>query len=113
MCNTARTLARTAVTGIDTDTLLWCRLDVDVPDYWWIGYNRVLRCYTEPFLLQFCDRRVVHRSNELLGNSYGRHRLFRGQCLSAVLSFILTSRMGVQTLTHAGCLSLGRRPILY
>jgi len=39
-----------------------------------VGYSKVLRCYTEPFLLQFCDRRIVHRSNALLGDSYGKHK---------------------------------------
>ena len=53
-----------------------CRQSVDVPDEWWVGFNKALRCNTEPFLLQFCDRRIVHRSNWLLGDSYGEHNCF-------------------------------------
>ena len=58
----------------------------DVPDHWWVGYNKVLQCHTEPFLLQFCDRRIVHRSNALLGGSYGERKHFAlpKKCDSAV-----------------------------
>ena len=43
----------------------------DAPDNWGVSYNRVLKTWAQPFILQFCDRRIVHRSNALLGGAYG------------------------------------------
>ena len=54
---------------------LLCSLRRDVPDKWSVGYNSVLNCHTQPFLLQFADRRVVHRSNALLDNAFGTYHV--------------------------------------
>lgn len=43
----------------------------DRPDTWGFGFNRALRRHTAPHIFQACDRRIVHRSNALLGHSYG------------------------------------------
>ena len=46
-------------------------LGVDGRDDWGWSYCSELSTWMQPFLLQFLDRRVVHRSNALLGHSYG------------------------------------------
>ncbi|GAB4821880.1 hypothetical protein N2152v2_008926 [Parachlorella kessleri] len=67
----------------------------DTPDIYTPGYVRELRQYTIPFLLQMGDRKVVHRSNALLGQSYGENFRFQEGIaapgpLSALVGSLLT-----------------------
>ena len=41
------------------------------PDSWGLGYNQVVGKRTMPFIMQVVNRRIVQRSNALLGHSYG------------------------------------------
>ncbi len=48
-----------------------CSPGPDNNDFYGPGYVRELGQFTIPFLLQMGDRKVVHRSNALLGLAYG------------------------------------------
>ena len=59
-----------------------------------VGYDKILKRYTMPWIMQGIDTRVVNRSNALSGWAYGRNFLYSERMIapslfSAIISMIL------------------------
>ena len=64
----------------------------DKTEQWGPGYSRNLLCYTTPWILAYCDARVVRRTAALLDNAYGPKFSFdEGTVASSYLAALVSS----------------------